>query len=267
MIIATLNLYFKQHGQEKIDALVNYFSQTNPDIVAFQEAVEEEVLEVKKRLGFAGNGYYLYEGWEDDEKTLKVTSGTAILYREDVVKISGVGHIVVDVPEKLDGGMNKSYSCLYSVFNIKERKFGVVSTHFSVNYDDRMKEVRVLNDYIEEKLFGIDGLILLGDFNNNKMGDSYNAEQYFEDQGYTDVWKELNPGITCVTYRGVDWWKKNYPDHKQTKKYVRKNESFEDDALDFTFYRGNLKFKSISTLDLTPIVSDHLGLIADFNLN
>lgn len=266
MRIATLNLYFKQRGQEKIDALVNFLIKASPDIVAFQETVENELLEIRNRLDFMGEGYFLYEGWEDDEKTVKVTSGTAVIYRKDLVKTSDFRHVVVDVPEKVDGGMNKSYSCLSAILNINEFKLGIVSTHFSVKYDDRMNEAKVLTDFIDRELAGTDGLVILGDFNNNKMGDSYNADQYFEDQGYTDVWKELNPGIKCVTYRGVDWWKSNYPRHRQTKKFAGKYESFKDDVLDFIFYKGGIKFSILTTFDLIPVVSDHLGLVANFEL-
>lgn len=267
MRIITLNLYFKQHRQEKIDVLVDFLISARPDIIAFQETIKEELFEIKNRLDFMGEGYFLYDGWEDDEKTVQVTSGTAIIYRKGIFETADFRHVTVDVPEKVEAGMNKSYSCLSATFTINNFKLGILSTHFSVKYEDRMSEVGVLNDFISGELSGIGGLVVLGDFNNNKTGGSFNANHYFKSHGFTDVWEELYPDIKCVTYRGVDWWKKNYPHHKQTKKYIRKNESFEDDTLDFIFYRGNLEFKSISTFDLTPTVSDHLGLIADFNIN
>lgn len=268
MRILTQNLYFKQHGEEKIKKITHFFRGVSPDILVFQEAVSDETEQVKKELNLSGDGYYLYEGWEDEAKTIEVKSGTSVLYQPQNLDLISFESVILDNPPKIgENGMNKSYSCFAGWFKLKDRVLGIVSVHLSVDYADRMNEAKVLVGFIKSKFTKADGIIILGDFNSNSQGGGYNADSYVKDSGFKNVWEVLKPGVKCVTYRGVEWWVKNHPEHRQTRKYIKKKENFGDDALDFILYKGNINFSSIDTFDLTPDVSDHLGLMADFEVN
>ena len=58
----------------------------------------------------------------------------------------------------------------------------------------------------------------------------------------------------------------NFPESRVSKKMVGPNKQWDDNCIDFIFYKGDIKVNSVKYLDMVPEGSDHRGLILDFSI-
>lgn len=265
MKICTLNLNCHNTWNSKKALLVPKLKDLACDVYSFQEisAKEEdgvilnEALEISKALDVTGYFSASYKCSPNQGNFYKPSNFDSV--ESYHFSFSGI----------LDSGKTDKHRRLFlaNKFSKDSKSFYLINLHFSIDKDFRFENIRQLNIWLKANTTEKDNIFVVGDFNNYDQSSSKgDIEQALLELGFKDAWKTLRKD-PCVTYYGTDWWKQNYPNSSYTKSIEESGDNYPDIALDYLFYKGSsIKLKDIDYINLVPDVTDHVGLILDFDL-
>ena len=151
----------------------DYLREVSPDIVGFQEALHNQVLELEKMLpGYARVGSGRNDGLNGGEHT-------PIFFKEDVFDLLDQGQFWLsetpDVPGSIGPGAVLPRIVTWAHLRIKSngKELFVFNTHYShVSDEARWFSARIMSEKMNQ-IAGAKPLIVTGDFNLNIKSETY----------------------------------------------------------------------------------------------
>jgi endonuclease/exonuclease/phosphatase family metal-dependent hydrolase len=138
----------------------------------------------------------------------------------------------------------------------------VVNLHLSTQKVFRYQNWKEFLIWLKSMGYENKDMLVVGDFNDYDKEDIYNE---IIKSGFSNAWDTVRED-ECITYKSTDWWIKNLPEDKLSQSIVKWDKNWDDNCLDYIFYRGNIEINSAEYLDLVPKYTDHKGLVVDFDL-
>lgn len=258
--------FWTMHQHERdVHVIASAIAEQKIDVVCFQEVGEymhdpitrpygespsNMAARICRRLRQWRLGYRLHQDWSHIGYH-RWREGTAIMSRYPLVHNHSS---YVSACQRRDNYMsrNVTLSC------IEVPRFGllhVANVHLSWALHDFYSEYARLNELIRSRYrFGVRGDLMLGDFNAPAGEDAY--KRIVGDAEYVDQFYERHPQrFFEPSYRGeIDGWRGAAPKR-----------------LDYVFKRngGPMQVDSMDVIfngDFYPVVSDHFGYVARFNM-
>jgi len=253
------------HHEREVQIIAEAIAQLRVDVVCFQEVGEymhdplthpygegpsNMAFRICKRLRQWGHGFHIHQDWSHIG-FLRWREGSAIMSRHPM-RHNYSAYVSADCRKDNYMSRNITVSCIDVPW------FGllhIANVHLSWAHHGFFDEYRKLRQLIDSRLhFGVRGDLLVGDFNAPAGEHAYN---HIVGNGvYVDQFYELHPQrFYQPSYQGqIDGWK-NSPAKR----------------IDHIFKRnGNpLRVKFMETIfngDFYPVVSDHFGYLARFEL-
>ncbi|TRZ78407.1 hypothetical protein D4R87_00795 [bacterium] len=270
MKIITQNLYCHDEWENKKDNLFKMLKEINADILCFQELSARKIgndillesVEIEKELKKKGF-YVLPEIWGKDYSPKK-----GIYYNEN--NFDQVETLEINLSGLLpDGQIDKHrISVIACRFVINKKSFWVLNLHLSTIKDFRYNNWQEINNWIEKNNdIRKDNILIVGDLNSYKesVKGRSDVEMEIEKAKFINILKEFK-NERPVTFFSSDWWLEKYPEHSVSKRIKKRNKFWDEGQLDYIFARGNFDFKKIDYINSVPDISDHRGLIAQFDL-
>lgn len=258
MKLITHNIYCITSWESKKDILLKNYKELNPDILCIQELMagklnpSEEVNDISKELD--ARCVFVDPYKQMPNQGIFVKNGKVQIKEEFVFNLSGVHK---------DGSLDKHGRFVTATkLEIEDKELILINLHLSVIKQFRYQNWKEIKMWLESSGLIKQNVIIVGDMNCYEQEDVHT--EILRD-GFKDAWKEVNDE-KCITYYSSRWWYENYPDHDIAKKFINKGKVWNEGCLDYIFYKGNIKIKSVKMLNLVPKVTDHVGLILDFDI-
>jgi endonuclease/exonuclease/phosphatase family metal-dependent hydrolase len=263
MKLLSQNLDCHKYWRDKKNLFLRTLDSVQPDILCLQEISSKQESNNSRLFTNEGVeiGHHLnYEAYFSAAYKCSVNQGIFT----DQSKIAVKDRFIFSLSGILqDGRVDRHRRFLLAEFlNISGKEVLVVNLHFSVQKDFRYKNWEEVMLWLEKSGLIKGNIIIVGDLNTYEDKDVHNQ---ITSEGFENVWKLLKDD-ECVTYRSSDWWVQNYPDDLHSRRIIETRKSWPESCLDYIFIKGSIKPKSIKYLDLVPDVSDHKGLIFDFEV-
>ena len=231
MRVMTFNIQHALDYKRQIidyDLFVNAIAEQNPDFCGLNEVRGKGWLK-----GYANQTKKLadglgYNGYFGKAVTLDFGNpfGNALVCR---YPLKSVETVIVPDPPKTEKGYYETRCVIKAVVEIDGKDILFLVTHMGLMLGERLNAIKVICDILDSTDMPV---ILMGDFNNTP-----DAEEF----------KPLYERLTDTDRTG-DY---TYPSDKPIKK------------IDYIFYRG-LECTRLETIN--KVVSDHLPIIAEFNV-
>jgi endonuclease/exonuclease/phosphatase family metal-dependent hydrolase len=261
MKIVNLNLYYAREWSLKKDVLISKLKDIDPEIFCAQEITGREI----------EDGKYIYEGIEL-EKELKYEGyySTGLIYSPNQgIFLKPNTFEVIDKHQisfsgiLSTGEIDKHRRFLLAQLLEKDGKqLLVVNLHLSTQKVFRYQNWKEFLIWLKSMGYENKDMLVVGDFNDYDKEDIYNE---IIKSGFSNAWDTVRED-ECITYKSTDWWIKNLPEDKLSQSIVKWDKNWDDNCLDYIFYRGNIEINSAEYLDLVPKYTDHKGLVVDFDL-
>lgn len=254
-------MYYAREWRLKKDVLVSNVHNINPEIFCAQEIIGREV----------EKGQYIYEGIEL-EKELQYTG----FYSYGLIHTSNQGifikpHIfeVIDEHKVSFSGILQTGEIdkhrrflLAQLLRVDDQDLLVVNLHLSTIKVFRYQNWKEFLIWLKSMGYEDKRILVVGDFNTYEKEDVHNE---ILKSGFSNAWDTVRSD-ECVTYHSFDWWVKNFPDDRISKRSVEKEMHWDEGCLDYVFYRRDIKINNAEYLDLVPEYTDHKGLVVDFEI-
>ena len=258
MKLLTQNIYCVTTWDSKKDTLLKAYKEINPDILCLQELIcgktnsSEEVNDIEKVLNTTG---YFTDTFE-----YMPNQGIFINNKDiDVIQKSRLNHSNLYKDGTLDSHPRLLIATLLS---IEGKELLVINLHLSKHKHFRYQNWKEVMFWLKKSGLIKKNILVVGDFNSYDKDDVHKT---VEKSGFKNAWEEVNKE-KCISYNSSKWWSKNYPNHPVSKMAHERKISWDDNCIDFIFYKGDIKINSVELLDLVPEGTDHRGLILDFSL-
>ena len=262
MKIVNLNLYYAKEWSLKKDILISKLKDINPDIFCAQEITGRKL----------EDGKYIYEG-DEIEKELKYEG----YYSTSLVYSPNQGIFLKPNTFEVIDKHQISFSGILPTGEIdKHRRFLldqlvenngkqllIVNLHLSTTKVFRYQNWKEFLIWLKSMGYEDKDVLIVGDLNTYDKDD---VQDEIINSGFTNAW-EIVRKDKCITYLSSDWWVKNLPDEKLSQSIIKWEKHWDDNCLDYIFYKGNIKINNAEYLDLVPEYTDHKGLIVDFDIN
>jgi endonuclease/exonuclease/phosphatase family metal-dependent hydrolase len=263
--IATLNLWNKNFYWEKRKPLIIEAIKTiNPDILAFQEVIQEKQKNTAEAIASELKNYnaYFYPELENARKT----SGLAILTKLTITK-SHLLKLSRYFEDPLDRG-NKLFGCIE--FKINKRNFVFGNTWLALSESAQLRTIREIKYFLEKQIGIKDKIcVIAGDFNNISQKPISQVKSIGE-TGMVSVWEKTNREeiTTWPTSKNlfIKNWNKKHPNKEMDFKIIPRK-------VDYIFIPKikNVKIKNCRLFANNPneekiYPSDHAGLFCDLQI-
>lgn len=262
MRLLSQNLDCHKYWKNKEELFLKKLNDIQPDILCLQEISSKQ--ESDNEL-FTNEGYEIakhigYESYFSAAYKCSSNQGIFTDSSKTFVKDKFVFSLTGILP---DGRVDKHRRFLLAeLLEISGEEVLVINLHLSVYKDFRYKNWEEIMLWLKKSGLINKNIIIVGDFNTYENEDVH--KQIIAD-GFINTWEFLNDK-ECITYRSSDWWVNNYPKDLHSRRIVETGKSWPEGCLDYIFIKGSIKPGSISYLDLVPEVSDHKGLIFEFEV-
>lgn len=264
--IASLNIWNKNYYWEKRKGLiVEAIKSINPDLIAFQEVLQEKNQNTAEVISSELKNYKVYFYPEMGHK--ERTSGIAILSKLPV-EASHLLKLSRYMEDPLDRG-NKLFGCIEVKFKNEGLVFG--NTWLALSEQAQLRTIRDISFFLEEQI-GIENKICIigGDLNNSNKK-PINEIKMIGKRGMVSAWEKVNNKkiATWPTSEKmfVKSWKEKHPNKELDFKIIPQK-------IDYIFVTKSEQIK-IKQCGLFANVSDsngifpsdHIGLFCDIQIS
>ena len=245
----------------KKDTLVSNLLNIDPEIFCAQEITGRKM----------EKGQYIYEGIElEKELKYKGYYSTGLLHSPNQGTFLKPNTFEVKDKQQISfsgilptGEIDKHRRFLLAqLLEVEGKEVLLVNLHLSVNKAFRYQNWKEFLIWLKSMDYENKNIIVVGDLNTYDKEDVHNEVLK---SGFLNAWDTVRED-KCITYYSSEWWTKNLPEDGMSKAIIQRGDHWEDNCLDYVFYRGNIDIKSVDYLDLVPQYTDHKGLIVDFEL-
>jgi len=258
MKLLTQNIYCITTWESKKDVLLKAFKEIIPDIICLQELIcgksnsSEEVNDIEKTLN--SDAYFT------DTYQYMPNQGIFLQNREiEIIQKYRFNHSSVHKDGTLD---LHPRVVIAELLKINGKEILLINLHLSPIKTFRYQNWSDIMLWLNKSGLIKKNILIAGDFNSYDKDDIHKT---VVKDGFKNAWEGVNKE-TCISYKGSEWWTTNHPEHPVSKRIHDRNESWNDNCIDFIFYKGDIKINSVELLDLVPEGTDHRGLILDFSL-
>lgn len=262
MRILTQNLWCHTPWDKKISHFRELARQTAPDILCIQElststrstngTLITEAIEIENITQM--NGFY--------SASLQCTPNQGIFTKDSIITVKDKFMFSFRGILK-DGTIDKHRRFLIAeLLEFDGKELLVINLHLSTNRKFRSANWEETLLWLKTSNLFESNIIIVGDLNSYEQPD---IENEIIRSGFKDAWTELRTD-RCITYKSSQYWLTEHPDSPVAEGLHRKRNSFSDNCLDYIFYKGNVILNRIEYVNSIPFLSDHQGLVFDFNV-
>ena len=258
MKLITQNIYCLIPWESKKEITLKNFYQQNPDILCIQELISGkknssiEANDIAKELNMS---FYFVDSYNNmTNQGIFVKKERNIKERENYLfNLSG------SLP---DGELEKHQRYIVAkLLEIDGKELLIINLHLSVLKPFRYQNWQETMVWLKNSGLIKKNIMIVGDLNTYDDDDIHIEIA----KDFKNAWDEVNKE-KCISYYSSDWWIKNFPESHISKNIIGKDKHWNDNCLDFIFYKGDIKINSVEYLDMVPKETDHKGLILDFNV-
>jgi endonuclease/exonuclease/phosphatase family metal-dependent hydrolase len=262
MRILTLNLWYIRKWELKGIPLISKLKELNPDIFCAQELTGRRI---------KGTYEYLYEGIEI-EKDLKYQGfySTGLIHAPNQgIYVKPKDFEVLDSHEISFSGILETGEIdkhrrllLAQLVKVEGKELLIVNLHLSVKKEFRHQNWKEFLIWLKSMGYEDKNILVVGDLNTY---DEEDVHLKVLSSGFKNAWSTVRDD-ECITYYSSEWWVKNQPEDGISKSIIERDSHWDDNCLDYVFYRGDIDIKSAEYLDLVPEYTDHKGVVVDFEI-
>ncbi len=258
MKLITQNIYCPISWKTKKEILLKNFSEQDPDILCLQELISGkknssiEVNDITKELNVSFHFVDSYNNMSNQGIFVKKESNMKEI-EDYLFNLSGL------LP---DGTLEKHQRYVVAkLLEINGKEVLIINLHLSVLKPFRYQNWEEIVIWLKGSELIEKNIIITGDLNSYDENDIHIEIA----KTFKNSWEEIN-SKKCISYYSSNWWVTNFPESRVSKKMVGPNKQWDDNCIDFIFYKGDIKVNSVKYLDMVPEGSDHRGLILDFSI-